>query len=572
MLSANQNEFAVETAISQFSKKKLGELLVEQQLITPEELSVTLEKQRKEGGRLGEILIKDGLISPENLVAALSVQLNVHIADLRKYEVQPDALALVPEEIARKSTIIPLAIVDGTLVVAMAFPDDVRTLRDIAIKTGKRVRVELAAPADINNAIDLYYRASKQIEENIGQIASEVQRGVALPFELTARTPVAQSLDLILKQAARDRASDVHIEPQESRLRIRCRIDGILHDTYSLPLSVHGPLMSRLKILAEMDIAEQRRPQDGQFSTKIGTKTIDIRVATMATSYGERATLRILDKSLTPLSLDELGFLPDQLERFKMTLRSPFGTILVGGPTGSGKTTTLYASINQFNRSTQNIITIEDPVEYKFADINQTQINTKAGITFASGLRTILRNDPDVILVGEIRDKDTAAIATQSSLTGRLVLASIHANDAVSVLFRLLDLGIEPYLIPPTLIAALAQRMVRRVCPYCKSVTEVLPDEAVAYYRDMGEKVEHVFKGKGCNMCANTGYRGRVALVELLTMSEQLRHLILAGANGDDIKAAALKDGMVTMQHDGMVKAKQGITTIAEVLRCTMTF
>jgi len=329
--------------------------------------------------------------------------------------------------------------------------------------------------------------------------------------------------------------------------------------------------MSRIKILAEMNIAEQRRSQDGQFSTRVGKKDIDIRVATMATAYGERAALRILDRTLTPLTLQEIGFLPDQLEQYTRILKSSYGVVLVGGPTGSGKTTTLYASLNQFDRNTQNIITIEDPIEYKFADINQTQINNKAGITFASGLRTILRHDPDIVLVGEIRDKETASIVTQAALTGRLVLATIHANDAISIVFRLIDLGIEPYLISPTLIAALSQRMVRRICPYCKVLSEVSPEEEAAYIKELREKPGKMYRGTGCNMCANTGYRGRVALFELLVMSEGIRRLILSGASADEIRKKALEEGMLTVQRDGMIKAKQGITTISEVLRGTFS-
>jgi len=303
----------------------------------------------------------------------------------------------------------------------------------------------------------------------------------------------------------------------------------------------------------------------------VGDKEVDIRVATMATSHGERASLRILDKSITPLALDELGFLPEQLEKFRRTLRSPFGTILVGGPTGSGKTTTLYAALNQFDRREQNIITVEDPIEYKFEDINQTQINPKAGITFASGLRNILRHDPDIVLIGEIRDKDTAQIATQAALTGRLVLATIHANDAISIIFRLLDLGIESYLISPTLVAAQAQRMVRRICPYCKTSTQPSADEEAAYLRELGEVPINVYVGKGCTMCAKTGYRGRVALTEILVMSEKLRRMLLSSASADEIKAEALNEGMITMQQDGMLKAKLGITSYSEVIRATFT-
>jgi len=557
--------------IAQVSKKKLGEILVEQKLITPEELEQVLELQRKDGGRLGDILVKQGLVTMEDLLSILSVQFNVPVADLKKQQFKSEALSLIPEELARRHTIIPLDVIDDTLIIAMAYPDDVRTIRDISTRTGKRIQVVLASPTEIINAIDLYYKAGKELEQKLGQLGITPDNREKTANEISAETPIAQSLDLIIQQAVRDRASDIHIEPQENRVRIRFRIDGILHDMYSLPMSTHGALMSRIKILAEMNIAEQRRSQDGQFSTRVGKKEIDIRVATMATAYGERAALRILDRTLTPLTLQEIGFLPDQLEQYTRILKSSYGVVLVGGPTGSGKTTTLYASLNQFDRNTQNIITIEDPIEYKFADINQTQINNKAGITFASGLRTILRHDPDIVLVGEIRDKETASIVTQAALTGRLVLATIHANDAISIVFRLIDLGIEPYLISPTLIAALSQRMVRRICPYCKVLTEVSPEEEAAYIKELGEKPGKMYRGAGCNMCANTGYRGRVALFELLVMSEGIRRLILSGASADEIRKKALEEGMLTVQRDGMIKAKQGITTISEVLRGTFS-
>ena len=552
----------------QFSKWKLGEILIDRKLISSSDLDAALELQQQDGGHLGEILIRNGAISPEILINTLSEQLQIPIADLRQLQPEPDALSTISELIARQSIIIPLKIEDDFLSIAMAFPDDIRAVRDISIKTGKRIKLLLASVTDINNAIDLYYRANLEADEKNTAFPSVPQEDT--PADLTAQSAVAQNLDLIVNQAVKDRASDIHIDPQDKYLRIRYRIDGILHDVYSFSPSTQGPLLSRLKILAGMDIAEQRRPQDGQFTTKTGTKSVDIRVATMATAYGERATLRILDRSLSPLSLDELGFQTEQLEKFKQVLKSPFGTILVGGPTGSGKTTTLYAALNQFDKRTQNIITIEDPIEYKFSDISQTQINVRAGITFTSGLRAILRNDPDIVLIGEIRDKDTAVIATQTALTGRLVLASIHANDAVGVLFRLIDLGIEPYLISPTLIATLAQRMVRRICSYCKSPADPTPEEQIAFQRVTDEKLGGtVYVGKGCNMCANTGYRGRVALTELLTMNEDIRHLVLSGATSDVIKNAAIKHGLHTMQSDGMLKVKMGVTTIAEVIRCT---
>jgi len=497
----------------------------------------------------------------------LSVQLNVPLIDLKRHVVQPDVLRLIPEQMARKHTFIPMDIINDSLLVVMADPEDIRTIEDIKARAKMKVEVALGVPADIERAIDLNYRGSGEIEQQVSQFAPAIEGEPGVAPTLTARTPAAETVDLLIAQAVRDRASDIHIEPQDNRLRIRYRIDGILHDMFSFPLSIHAALVSRLKILAEMDISEQRRPQDGQFSIKIGGRDIDIRTATMETPYGERVTLRILDKSLSLFTLTELGFLPDALKQYQAMLKSPFGMILVGGPTGTGKTTTLYASINRFDRNERNIVTIEDPIEYRFQDVNQTQVNPKAGLTFASGLRSIMRHDPDVVMVGEIRDKDTASMAVQAALTGHLVLSSIHANDAVGVLFRLMDLCVEPSLVSSTLIGVVAQRMVRRTCTNCRAPYQPSEEERAAYEEEMGQEPITFYRGAGCNLCTNTGYRGRTALFELLIMNEEIRRMLRSNANAGDIMAQALKAGMVPMRCDGMLKVKEGITTVSEVLR-----
>jgi len=548
-------------------RKSLGEMLVEENLITTEQLESALELQRKQGGKLGEVLINQGLVKAEDLAAVLSVQLNVPLIDLKKHKIQPNALRLIPEDMARKHTLIPLDVVDDSLVVVMADPEDIRTIEDIKTQAKMRIEVALGIPSDIERAIDLNYRSSVEIEKQVSQFAPPVDEEVKVTSDLIAMTPIAQVLDLLMAQAVRDRASDIHIEPQERRLRIRCRIDGILHDTFSLPLSAYMPLVSRVKILAEMNIAEQRRPQDGQFSIEVGERDVDIRAATMETAYGERVTLRILDKSLSLFTLPELGLLPDALEKYRAMMKSPFGLILVSGPTGSGKTTTLYASINQLDQNERNILTIEDPIEYHFRDINQTQVNPKAGITFVSGLRAIMRHDPDIILVGEIRDRDTAETAVQAALTGHLVFSSVHANDAVGVLFRLMDLGVEPYLISSTLVGIVAQRMVRRICSYCCAPCQLPVEEQIAYDDEMKEQSATFYSGAGCNLCANTGYRGRTGLFELLIMSEEIRRMILSNVSAGDIRVQALREGMVTMKRDGMRKVKEGITSVSEVMR-----
>ncbi len=548
-------------------RKSLTEMLVEENLITTEQLEKALKLQRKQGGKLTEVLVNQEMVKAEDLAAVLSVQLNVPLIDLKGHMVQPNALRLIPEYTARKHTLIPLDVVGDTLVVVMADPEDIRTIEDIKAQAKMRVDVALGIPSEIERAIDLNYRASGEIEKQISQFAPPVLEETKVTSDLIARTPIAQALDLLISQAVRDRASDIHLEPQEIRLRIRYRIDGILHDMFSLPLSAYMPLVSRVKILAEMNIAEQRRPQDGQFSLKVGDRDIDIRAATMETAHGERVTLRILDKSLALFTLPELGFLPDTLKKYQAMMKCPFGLILVGGPTGSGKTTTLYASINQLDRNERNIMTIEDPIEYHFMDINQTQVNPKAGITFASGLRAIVRHDPDVILVGEIRDKDTAAMAVQAALTGHLVFSSVHANDAVGVLFRLLDLGVEPYLLASTLVGIVAQRMVRRICSHCRAPCQLPVEEQIVYDDEMKEQSTTFYRWVGCNLCANTGYGGRTGIFELLIMTEEIRRILLSSASAGAIRTQALSEGMTTMKRDGMLKVKEGITSVSEVMR-----
>jgi type IV pilus assembly protein PilB len=398
-----KNYEAIE-ASSRALRKSLGELLVEQNLITGQQLDEAVTLQHSRGGRLGDILVKEGMITAGELAQMVSIQLNVPLIDLRRHMVQPDALHFIPETIARKHKLIPLNIIGDSLVVVMADPEDIRTVEDLKARTGMRVEVALGAPADIEWAIDLNYRSGDRIEKRVTRSAEAAEAAKPRP-ELTASTPIAESVDLLIEQAVRDRASDIHLEPQADRLRVRYRIDGILRDMYSLSTSAHEELVSRIKVLAGMDIAQQRLPQDGQFSIRVGDRDIDIRVAAAGTAHGERVTLRILDKFQSIFTLPELGLLPEPLEKYRAMLSCPFGMIVVGGPTGSGKTTTLYTSLSQMDSKERNILTIEDPIEYRFENISQTQVNLKAGITFAGGLRAMMRQDPDIILVGEIRDR-----------------------------------------------------------------------------------------------------------------------------------------------------------------------
>jgi len=549
-------------------RKSLGELLVEEKLITPESLEIVQEIQNRQGGTLNDILLEQKLIDPQDLAAVLSVYLNLPYIDLQRHKVQPEAVRLIPETIARKNTLIPLDVVGDSLLVVMADPQDIQTIQDLQAQVKMKIEVALGISSDIKRAIDLNYRSAAEIEQHVREFAQPADREVKLTDDLVARTPIAQTVDLIISQAVRDRASDIHIEPQDDRLRLRFRIDGTLYDMFSLPLNAHVPLISRIKILAEMNIAEQRRPQDGQFSFSAGERHIDIRVASLPTTGGERLSLRILDKSLSLFTLSELGLLPESLTKIQTMAASPYGLLLVGGPTGSGKTTTLYALINSFNRTERNIMTIEDPVEYRFRDINQTQVNIKSGITFPAGLRSLMRHDPNIILVGEIRDKETAGIAVQAALTGHLVLSSIHANNAVGVLFRLLDLGIEPYLIISTLVGIATQRMVRRICPHCRSGIKPGEQQSEIFLRELGQAPDMIYqRGSGCNLCNNTGFQGRTGLFEVMPVTDNIRKMLVNNVNAVDIQEQALRDGLATMKKDGLQKVVQGIIPFEEVLR-----
>ena len=487
---------------------------------------------------------------------------------LRKDLPEPEALQLIPEAMARKYNAIPLAIEGNVLRVAMANPTDILALEALASLSQMRVEPEEVSAEEILEAIDFNYKAYDEIEKQISSIAEPGGKiAKKLSLDTATEAPIAQALTLIIDEAVKARASDIHLQPSESKLRVRYRIDGTLHDMFSLPLVTATPLISRIKILANMNIADHHRPQDGQLSVKTKGRLIDIRVGMIGTVYGEMAVLRLLDKSRATLTLAELGFSPEHLEKYESMLKVPYGIILVSGPTGAGKTTTLYASVNCLDQVERNIITVEDPVEYRFESINQIQVNPRAGITFASGLRSILRLDPDVILIGEIRDAETANIAIQSALTGHLVLSSIHANDSVGVVLRLLDLGVEPFLVSSALIGVVAQRMVRCICPSCARLIEASPVESMAYSRETGEERSEFLYGSGCKSCANTGYRGRTGIFEILCTSDEIKMLLLKGATAGELRDQAIKEGMVTLLNDGMLKVKGDISTPSEALR-----
>lgn len=557
-------------------KKQIEQLLVEGAFITTEQLEAAREAAKQSKKDLRQVLIEKRLISQESLATVLSFQLNVPTVDLKQSNFQPAALALIPEDIARRNNIIPLTVEGDTLSVAMEDPSDLQLIDTLAVLTRKRIKPVIPLRGGVRDAINAQYKLTSQIDKEVQQLLSPSHEGALADPSLAGadtitHAPIVRAVDMLLSQAVNDRASDIHIQPDEDGLKIRYRIDGVLHDVLSLPEEVQQAIVSRLKVMASLNIAERRRAQDGSFNASIDGKEIDFRVATVGTSWGESVVLRVLDKSFNLFSLPELGMSADILGTYEKCISSPFGILLISGPTGSGKTTTLYASLSKLNSTELNIMTIEDPIEYKFQGIRQIQVNRPANITFAAGLRASMRMDPDVILVGEIRDSETANTAITAALTGHLVLTSIHANDAVGALVRLVDLGVEPFLVTSAVIATASQRLVRRVCPDCRELREASVPEIAAYQEVMGEERHEFYYGAGCNNCAFTGYRGRIAVFEVLPASDQIRSMIARRASSPEIKEQALKDGMITMLRDGMTKARDGLTNPGEVARHVFT-
>ena len=553
-------------------RKRLGQMLVEAGLLSEADAQQAAQDAAQAGRKLGEYVVERGLITADALAMTLSQQLGIAFLDLLRINIQPEATRLVPSEFCREHLLIPVETDGRALLVVMADPGNMQTVEELRSMTGQEINPAVGIPDEIRRAINIQYRVSSEIEREVGlamplqhekQVQPEKQD---LDLQL-GQAPIVRTADLLLAQAVRDRASDIHLEPEGDSLRVRLRIDGVLHEAMRLPKDIHPALVSRFKVMAGMNIAERRRPQDGQISTEVEGKRIDLRAATSDSAHGEMMVLRVLDKSVSLMSLRELGFSPVALERHIRLLKSPFGMMLVSGPTGSGKTTTLYASVNQLNDAERKIITIEDPVEYQFDGINQIQVNEKAEITFATGLRSLMRLDPDIILVGEVRDGETARIACQAALTGHLVLSSIHANDAVGVLLRLTDLGIEPFLAASSLIGVVGQRMVRRICAYCAADAQPSVEEQAMYEADLAEPLEMIKRGAGCNLCAGTGFLGRVGVYEVLSLNDDIRRLLLAGASAKIIREQAIADGMVPMRRDGMLKVKHGLVTPAEILR-----
>jgi general secretion pathway protein E len=557
------------TTSEELSRDSLEEILVRIGLIDAEQMQEISRTAAQGGKKLEEVLVEEGLVSPQDLVRALSIQLKVPLIDLKRHNIRPEVLKLLPEELARKYNVLPLDVIGQSLALVMGDTTDITAIGDIAAVTKRRIEPMMGFPDEIREAIDRNYGVGSGGGEEVTVLEAPPEEEVA-PEQLLseeAQAPAIRTLNRLILQAIRGRASDIHIEPQKDRVQVRYRIDGVLMDKTSLNLKIHDALISRLKIMSNMNIAERRRPQDGQYTVNVDGKNVDIRVACANTIYGEMAVLRILNKSASLLKLTDLGFLPGILEKYQQLLKLPFGMILLGGPTGSGKTTTLYASINQLNSRERNIMTIEDPVEYHLPGINQFQVNPKAEVSFANSLRAFMRLDPNVILVGEIRDSETVRIAIQAALTGHLVFSSVHANDAVGILFRLQDLGAESYLICSALAGTISQRIVRRICPHCREAYQPAAEELAAYKEEMGELPDKFYQGAGCNLCGGTGFMGQCGIFELMTLSEKVKQMFLENSAASQIRAQAIKEGMEPLKHDAMLKVKEGVTTIPEVLR-----
>jgi len=535
-------------------------------------------------------MAKEKLTQPENPKEPESVVIfkrNVPIVDLREVEVEPEALALIPQSVALEHGVLPLTLEDNTLTVVTEYPDDLQLIDTLAVLTKKQIKTVMPLHGNIRDAIASHYKVGTEdeqtltniiapMEQTLKEIIASVQRATVTEepadlAEAATDAPIVKAVDMLFTQAVNERASDIHIAPEENALKVRYRVDGVLHEVVSLPLKVQSAILTRIKILANMNIAERRRAQDGSFSGTIAGKEIDFRVATIGTNWGEAAVMRVLDKSFNLFELERTGMPSYLIETYEACLASPFGMIIISGPTGSGKTTTLYASLLKLNATEQNIMSIEDPIEYKFEGVRQIQVNRPAGITFASGLRACMRMDPDVILVGEIRDAETAQTAITAALTGHLVLTSIHANDAVGALVRLVDLGVEPFLVTSAVIATASQRLVRKVCTKCGELKKAPIADALAYKQVMGKERDEFIYGAGCNKCSFTGYRGRTGVFELLPVTDAIRSLVTRQAGASEIKTQALKDEMLPMRYHGMSLAKEGVTTPGEVARHVFT-
>jgi len=552
---------------------RLGERLVASRLVTEGQLQRALDLHGQTSRPLGAVIVELGMLDEDRLTAVLGEHLNIPVADLRSETVDHEAAQLVPADFARRHVLLPIRREGRELAVAMADPGNLSIVNDLRLITGLSIAPHIAGRSDILANLSRIHsmklrihEAAKSLEESRPQL-TVMHSTVFELSSITATSPAVDIVNMLITQGLRDRASDIHIEPQKDYLRIRYRIDGVLQDVAHLPSATSAAVASRIKIMADMNIVERRRSQDGQISLTVDGRDLDVRVATIETIWGEKLVLRLLDRRRSLITLRQLGFSRSAYQRFHTMLRSPYGMIIVSGPTGSGKTTTLYAAIHELDQQVRNIMTIEDPVEYTFDNINQSQINKLADISFANGLRAILRQDPDIILVGEIRDRETAEIAVQSALTGHMVLSSLHATDAASALLRFIDMGIEGFLIASSVITIVAQRLVRKVCDGCKTTHAPTADE-IDFAASVGGVVpKRMYSGRGCARCGNTGYFDRIGVFEVLTMTDELKRMVIAKAGHQEIMEAAVQGGVVPLRRDAWQKAASGVTTVSEVLR-----
>jgi type IV pilus assembly protein PilB len=552
-------------------RRKLGELLVQSGQITEEQLAEALRQTPGDGKRLGERLVDLGYLTESDIFAAVGEQLGVPFVSLSYYSVDPEVISLISEQMARLHRIIPLFKVRNSLTLGMADPLNLAVIDQVMRETDLEVEPAICSEKDIQQAIDHYYGTTSSMDEVIQVFAGEDVEAEGpvdthVLTQMAGDAPIVKLVNLILTQAVKERASDIHINPEENLLRIRFRMDGILREVYTQPKKLQNAIISRLKIMSNLDIAERRLPQDGRIQMVVEGKPIDVRTSSLPTVHGENIVMRILDKSNLMLRLADLGF-GDQEERLRSILSRPNGIILVTGPTGSGKTTTLYSALNEVAKMEVNTITLEDPVEYRLPLIRQSQVNVKAGMTFARGLRSVLRQDPDIVMVGEIRDAETAKIAVEAALTGHLVLSTLHTNDASGALPRLIDMEVEPFLVASAICGVLAQRLVRRICSNCKATYQ--PDAAELKAIGMSGQQVTLYRGEGCRACSNTGYKGRAGIYEVLTMNPEIRALVVDNSPSDKIRAAGIRGGMKLLREDGIGKALQGLTTVEEVLRVT---
>jgi type IV pilus assembly protein PilB len=559
------------------SNLRLGEILINQGMINSEQLKKALEIQKADNKKkIGEILVSQGSITQKQLLQALQHVYEAEYIELEDVILDPEIVSVIPKRIAVRYKIVPLSKENNTLTIAMANPLDVNTIDYIKEYTKMDVNPKFASEEDIANVLSTHYEVGGHFDDilekvdvsNVTEYGDEVN--LSALEAISQEAPVIQLVNMIIVQGIKERASDIHLEPNKRGLLVRYRIDGILHDVRMLPARIKPAIISRIKILSRMDIAERRLPQDGRFQLRFGAREVDLRISSIPTVYEEKIVMRLLDKSQGVISLDSVGFTEKQLGEFRGMIKSSYGIILITGPTGSGKSTTLYGALTEIDSIGKNVITVEDPVEYKLERINQINVRPKINLTFANALRSILRQDPDIIMIGEMRDSETAHIAVQSALTGHLVFSTLHTNDAVSSLTRMMDMGIAPFLISSSVIGVMAQRLVRQICPRC--IEEYTPGEDVLENLKVNFKVPEpgklkLYRGKGCDYCKNTGYRGRTAIFEIVRIDDEIRSMIMKNSSSNEIKETAIKNGMRTLLDSGVEKALEGITTIDEVLR-----